>query len=340
VRGAVVSQSGTTLAQHLGATFGGRKPEGAELARLVEAMATAARALARDVRRAALAGNLGLAGASNVTGDAQKKLDLVGNETVLGAAASTGLVAAVVSEELPEVRTLDPAGRYVLCTDPLDGSSNTDINGAVGTIFGVYPRAGSGPIAPGDLLRAGGEQILAGYVMYGPSTLLVYTAGQGTHGFTLDLERDAFVLSHPDLRCPASGPYYSANLARARDWPSGVQRFLAGLTAPDGPATAGGRTWSLRYTGALVADLHRSLIDGGIYFYPADAKNKQGKLRLLYECAPLAFVVEQAGGKASTGARRILDLRAESIHQRVPLVIGSADDVALYERFAREGSQS
>jgi fructose-1,6-bisphosphatase I len=334
-----VSPSHPTLAEHLGAALGGRKPDGSELARLVEAMAAAGQALAREVRRAALVGNIGLTGATNVTGDAQKKLDLVGNQAVLDAVAPTGLVAAVVSEELSEARTLDPAGRYLLCTDPLDGSSNTDINGVVGTIFGVYRRAGPGPIGPADLRRAGAEQCLAGYVMYGASTLLVYTTGQGAHGFTLDTERETFVLTHPALRCPPRGPYYSANLARVPDWPSGVQRFVAALTAPAGPATAGGRAWSLRYTGALVADLHRSLVEGGVYFYPPDAKNKQGKLRLLYECAPLAFVVEQAGGRASTGARRILDVRAESIHQRVPFVIGSAEDVALYEQLGREGGQ-
>lgn len=329
--------AGTRLGEHLAEERQRHGAADAEVAALLGAVAQAARTLARAVCRAALEGNLGLAGDRNVTGDAQKKLDVIGNDTVLRAFAGTGLVAAVVSEELGEAHALaGPAGRYVVCVDPLDGSSNSDINGAVGTIFGVYRRRAPGPVGPADLLRTGAEQVLAGYVMYGPATILVYTAGRGTHGFTLDLDRDEFLLTHPRLQCPAVGPYYSANVARARDWTPGVQRFLAAITAPEASAP-GGRTWSLRYTGALVADVHRSLLEGGIYFYPADAKHPSGKLRLLYECAPLAFVVEQAGGAASTGAERVLDIRAEKIHQRVPFVVGSAEDLVLYERYARGG---
>ena len=326
----------TTLSQHLAAAPGARTPEGGAGSRLLEALAAAACRLAQEVRRAALVGNLGLSGDTNVTGDAQKKLDLVGNEVILDAVAPTGLVAAVVSEELAEARTLAREGRYVLCTDPLDGSSNIDINGTVGTIFGVYPRVATGPIGPADLLRSGAEQILAGYVMYGPATILVYTAGQGTHGFTLDPEQEAFVLTHPDLCCPPRGGYYSANMARETEWGPGVRRFVTSLAAP--AASGDGRSWSLRYSGALVADLHRSLIEGGLYFYPADGKNRRGKLRLLYECAPLALVVEQAGGAASTGTRRILDVRAASIHQRVPFAIGSVEDVARYAQAAGQDS--
>lgn len=332
----------TTLAEHLAAERRRTGGPDAELAALLDSFATAARDLAREVRHVALEGNIGLTGDKNVTGDAQKKLDVIGNDAVLQALAPTGLVAAVVSEELGEAKPLaGPPGRYVVCIDPLDGSSNTDINGAVGTIFGVYRRAKTGPLDPAtDLLRAGSEQVLAGYVMYGPSTLMVYTAGHGTHGLTLDPERDAFILTHEGLRCPVRGPYYSANLARYPDWEPGVQAFVSALTTPDPAATGKPRSWSLRYTGALVADLHRGLVEGGIYFYPADPKNKHGKLRLLYECAPLAFVVEQAGGAASTGSRRILEVRAEAIHQRIPLVIGSAEDVALYERHVKAGARA
>lgn len=332
---------GATLEQHLADERRRHGGPDDEVAALLGAVATAGKALARGIRRAALEGNLGLAGGRNVTGDAQKKLDVLGNDTVVRVFVGTGLIAAVISEELVEALPLaGPAGHYVLCVDPLDGSSNTDINGPVGTIFGVYRRPKPGPIeAAADLLRAGSEQILAGYVMYGPATILVYTAGHGTHGLTLDLERDEFLLTHADIRCPARGSYYSANVARAPEWQPGIQRFLGALVTPGSAATAGGRTWSLRYTGALVADVHRSLIEGGIYFYPADAKNTGGKLRLLYECAPLAFVVEQAGGAASTGSRRILDIRAEAIHQRVPFVVGSAEGVALYERYAREDAR-
>jgi fructose-1,6-bisphosphatase I len=316
----------TTLEQHLDAEARRGSVSDPAIGAILGAVTTAARVLAREIRRAAIEGHTGLAGDRNVTGDAQKKLDVIGNTTVLDAVAGTRLIAAVVSEELGEAERLGD-GEYVLCTDPLDGSSNTDINGTVGTIFGLYRRPAGGPVDPvRDLLRSGGEQVLAGYVMYGPSTLLVYTAGHGTHGFTLDLDRDEFLLTHPAIRCPARGSCLSANLARLRDWHPGIQRFVASVTGPDGG-------WSLRYTGALVADVHRSLIEGGIYFYPADPGHPEGKLRLLYECAPLAFVVEQAGGAASTGSRRMLDVRATKIHQRAPLVIGSAEDVARFETF-------
>jgi fructose-1,6-bisphosphatase I len=328
-----------TLERHLAAEqrHGGALTP--DLAVVLRSLAAAARTLARAIRRAAITGHAGLAGGTNVTGDPQKKLDLLGNEAVLEALAPSGLVAAVVSEEMPEARALaGPAGRFVLCTDPLDGSSNADVNGAVGTIFGVYPRARTGPIDPvADLLRAGAEQVLAGYVLYGPSTVLVYTAGRGSHGFTLDPDRDEFVLSHPNLRCPERGAYVSANLVRASDWEAGVQAFVASLTGAETAPGAPGRAWSLRYAGALVADVHRSLLEGGLFFYPSDRSNRDGKLRLLYECAPLAFVVEQAGGAASTGRAPIRDVRAQTLHQRVPLAIGSREDVRLYERFVGAG---
>jgi fructose-1,6-bisphosphatase I len=334
-----VTAADAALAGHLAggraSAAGGRDRE---LGELLAALGAAARVLAREVQRAALAGHLGFAGGRNVTGDAQKKLDVLGHETVVGALRDTGLVAAVVSEERGEPQPLaGPPGRYVVCIDPLDGSSNTDVNGAVGTIFGVWRRRRPGPVDPGaDLLRPGREQALAGYVMYGPATVLVYTAGQGSHGFTLDPERGAWVLTHPGIRCPARGPYYSANLARYADWPAGVRRFADLLAAPAPPAAAAEapRPSSLRYTGALVADLHRSLVEGGIYFYPADRAHREGKLRLLYECAPLAFIAEQAGGAATTGREPVLDVRPVAVHQRVPLAIGSAGDVALYARHA------
>lgn len=335
-----MNDRGATLEQHLAGERHRQGVPDTEIAELLRCVAAAGKTLSRAIRRAALEGNVGLAGHTNVTGDSQKKLDLIGNDTMLQAFAETGLVAAVVSEELGEPQVLAGAeGRYLLCTDPLDGSSNTDINGAVGTIFGVYRRSRGGPIDLAvDLLRAGAEQILAGYVMYGPATLLVYSAGNGAHGFTLDLDRNEFLLTHANIRCPTRGFYYSANLARYYDWHPGIQRFITAMARPES-ATGTPRTWSLRYTGALVADLHRSLVEGGVYFYPADRGHKDGKLRLLYECAPLAFVTEQAGGAASTGSQRILDVRAETIHQRVPFVIGSAEDVALYESFVKQGNR-
>lgn len=307
----------------------------AGLPALLAALAAASKTLARQVRRAALSGSLGYSGDTNVTGDSQKKLDVIGDETMLEAVASSGVVAAVVSEELKGAKLLAERAeaRTVLCIDPLDGSSNTDINGAVGTIFGIYPRAGTGAVdEERDLLRRGSEQIAAGYVMYGPATVFVYTAGDGVFGFTLDDDTGEFVLTHERVRCPERGHYYSANLGHFREWHPGIRKYVEHLTERD---KASGRPYSLRYVGALVADLHRSLLEGGLYFYPADEGHANGKLRLLYECAPLAFVIEQAGGRASTGTQRILDVKASSIHQRAPFVIGSVKDVELYETFMR-----
>jgi fructose-1,6-bisphosphatase I len=310
------------------------------VATLIEAIAGGAIRLAREVRRAALEGETGLSGVVNPTGDSQKRLDVVADREMTGALESTGLVAGLVSEESDEAKTLARGARaeYVVCIDPLDGSSNSDVGGAVGTIFGIFRRAGGGPLdVARDLLRPGAEQAASGYVLYGPGTILVQTTGRGTFGFTLDDDRGEFLLTHDAMRCPARGRSYSANLGNIRRWHPHVRAYVDHVTTPD---KATSRPYSLRYSGALVADLHRSLLEGGIYFYPADPAHASGKLRLMYECGPLALVVEQAGGKASTGDRRILDVRAESIHQRVPFVVGSADDVALFEQFTQEGGPS
>ena len=304
-----------------------------ELSRLLVQLAFAAKVLAREFSRAALVGELGLLGEKNPTGDAQKKLDVFANNTVMEAFAETKLVAGVVSEELDQVRQVATGAdaKYLLCIDPLDGSSNTDTNGILATIFSIYrcSKEVKGGLTE-QMLRKGAEQVVAGYVMYGSSTILVYTCGHGVHGFTLDRELGEFLLTHQNLRCPARGRVYSANLGHRYEWEPGVQRYLEHLEGSD---PASNRPYSLRYSGALVTDLHRSLIEGGVYFYPSDKAHPEGKLRLLYECAPLAWVAENAGGRASTGSTRILDIQAESIHQRVPLVIGSAEDVAEYEKF-------
>ncbi len=320
-----------TLAQHARTEAQGRPGTGADLGRLLARIAAGARVLSREIGRAALAGRLGLAGEANATGDAQKKLDVFANDVMVDAVAKDCLVAGIVSEELDELKQVVCGGDapYLLCIDPLDGSSNTDSNGALGTIFGVYPRAAGGRCDPaGELLGRRAAPAAAGYVLYGPSTVLVYTCGAGVHGFTLDSDRGEFLLTHKEVRCPARGRSYSANLARYHEWHPGIRRFIDSLTPRDRPAEG---PYSLRYTGALVADLHRSLLEGGLYLYPADVAHPEGKLRLLYECAPLALVVERAGGRASTGRQRILDLPVASIHQRIPLVIGSAEEVARCE---------
>ncbi|HEV8201637.1 MAG TPA: class 1 fructose-bisphosphatase [Candidatus Polarisedimenticolia bacterium] len=296
---------------------------------LCREMARAGVAIAREVRRAALTGRLGYAGGENVTGDRQKKLDVVGNDLVLDVFRRSPHVAAIVSEEDAQpVPTGRPDAPYILSTDPIDGSSNTDIDGAVGTIFSFSHRPTGGGMPRGSDIAA------AGYILYGPSTLFAISAGAGAAAFTFDDEKNRWALTHPALRCPERGRTFSANLGRARAWHQHLQAYLDYVTDDD---KATGRPYSLRYIGALVGDLHRCLIEGGLYFYPPDAKNTQGKLRLMYECLPLAFLAEQAGGKASDGTRRLLDVEAGSAHARSPFVVGSAAEVDLYDTFMRTG---
>jgi fructose-1,6-bisphosphatase I len=311
---------------------------GSEYCHLMLQIAFAAKIITREIACAALRNQLGFTGERNASGDVQKTLDIFANETVIGALARTDLVAEIVSEEMKVPRCL-PCGvnaKFILCTDPLDGSANVDANGAVGTIFAVYRRP------PGyqeddlrQVLRRGSEQVAAGYIMYGPSTLLIYTTSAGVNGFTLDPNIGEFFLSHEQIRCPAHGEYFSANVAYLRHWAPSIQRYVQYLTSGDSP---GGRRYSLRYTGAFVADLHRILISGGIFFYPGDKEHPSGKLRLLYECAPLALLIEHAGGCASDGTHRILDIETHEIHQRTPIVIGSAEEVASFEAFFNEQS--
>jgi fructose-1,6-bisphosphatase I len=336
-KGEPMSLSGVTLSRHILEQERCYPAFAGQLSILVNQIAFAAKILTREISRAALVGKLGLVGERNATGDSQKKLDVFSNETVIEAFADTGLVSAIVTEELDDVR-LVPGGEnadYLLCVDPLDGSSNTDINGSLGTIFGVLPRKkGVAANSSENFTRQGTEQVMAGYVMYSTSTILVYTIGNGVHGFTLDRDLGEFFCSHENIRCPRQGKTYSANLAHYPEWEPNLQKYVDSLTEA---RANGGHPLSLRYTGALVADFHRSLIDGGIYFYPPDTGHETGKLRLMYECSPLGFIAEQAGGAASTGKKRILDIQADSIHHRVPLAIGSAEDVALYEKFLRDG---
>ena len=309
-----------------------------ELSILLTRMGFVAKVLTREISRAALVGKLGLVGEKNATGDAQKKLDVFSNEVVVSAFSETGLVAAIASEELDQVQLVEcgSEAQYILCTDPLDGSSNTESSAAVGTIFGIYRRTSGGRCgSEADALQPGNKLVAAGYVLYGTSTVLVYSTGDRVDGFTLDPTLGEFILSHENVRCPEDGKLYSANLSYYQDWGTRVKSFVDYL---------GDRTtkpsYSLRYSGALVADVHRCLLEGGVYFYPGTRDQRDGKLRLLYENAPLAFVVEQAGGKASTGCDRILDLPIESIHQRSPLVIGSPELVDLYETFVQKSKQT
>ena len=325
----------TTLEAHL-AAGGGR--DAAAVAALVQAMAAAGVRIADELARAALIGQLGTTGDTNVQGETVKKLDVWANDVVVEALDGTGHACTLVSEEMDEIRHSREAcagAGFVVCFDPVDGSSNLDVNGIVGTIFSVLKKCGDGPEhARADVLQPGTAQAAAGYIMYGPSTLLVVTTGDGVHGFTLDRAGGGYVRTHTALRIPARGRTYSVNDGNFTRWPDGVRRFVEHVRAID---VASGRPYTARYAGSLVMDVHRTLLEGGIYLYPEDAagsgKQSTGKLRLMYECSPMGMIVEQAGGAASTGRARVLDLVPTAPHQRVPLLIGSAEDVRLAEEF-------
>ena len=306
-----------------------------ELSQLLMRFGVAGKRIAREPAVGGLTKELGSAGTSNVQGEQQKKLDVLANEILLETFDYGGLVSIAASEELEEPyiysRTAG-TGRYAILFDPMDGSSNIDVNGTLGTIFSVR-RRGEGTEA--DLLRSGREQIAAGYILFGPAVLLVYTSGEGVHLFTLEPSIGEFLLTREAVRMPPRGKGYAVNEGRARGWAPQIRAFVEHLKEEDG---ASGRPYSTRYSGSLVADFHRILLEGGIYFYPADTSGggkASGKLRVLYECHPLSLVAEQAGGRATTGREDVLDVTPESLHARIPFAIGSAAEIALYERFAR-----
>jgi fructose-1,6-bisphosphatase I len=303
-----------------------------ELSNLLYDLCLAAKIISRQVRRAGLTDILGEFGAINVQGELQQKLDVFANETVRHSVEHTGRVCVVASEEdeepipvhVPEDRR---AGKYVLLYDPLDGSTNIDVNVSIGTIFSIHRRTATkkGPGTLEDCLQKGRAQVAAGYILYGSSTMLVYTTGKGVHGFTLDPTIGEFLLSHPDIRSPEVGTYYSVNESHWNKWEPGIQRVVGAFKNGDGGRV---KAKNARYIGSLVADIHRNLMSGGVFLYPADTISPAGKLRLLYEAAPLAFVVEQAGGAAIDGRQSILDIKPTALHQRTPLIIGSKQDVA------------
>ncbi|MCZ6753985.1 MAG: class 1 fructose-bisphosphatase [Gemmatimonadetes bacterium] len=299
-----------------------------ELSSLLYDMCLAAKVIAAAIRRAGLVDILGSAGNINVQGEEQQKLDVFANEAIKNAMGHTGRVAVMASEEDEGPIPIPPdwpIGRYVVVFDPLDGSSNIDSNSSVGTIFSIYSRVtqdGQGTLE--DLLQPGRQQVAAGYMMYGSSTMLVYTTGQGVHGFTLDPTIGEFVLSHEAIRIPPVGKYYSVNESNFARWDRGIQTAVRGFHG-DLPERITGK--NSRYIGSFVADFHRNLINGGVFMYPADTEHVNGKLRLLYEANPMAFLVEQAGGAATDGVTPIVDIVPQSLHQRTPLVIGSRDDV-------------
>ena len=311
-----------------------------ELTRLLSHIGVAAKVVNREVNKAGLVDILGEAGSDNIQGEQQKKLDIYADEKFIASLKASGECCGIASEENEDIVIFDEElareGRYVVTMDPLDGSSNIDVNVSIGTIFSIFRR-----ISPEghkatmkDFLQDGTKQVAAGYIIYGSSTMMVYTTGRGVNGFTLDPSIGEFCLSHPNIKVPASGHLYSINEGNYIKFPEGVKRYLKYCQEQDIPT---GRPYTSRYIGSLVADFHRNLLKGGIFIYPKSAGYPDGKLRLLYECNPMAMIIEHAGGRATDGrGTRIMDIQPKSLHQRVPFYVGSRNMVTKAEEFMEE----
>lgn len=313
-----------------------------QLSDLLADIALACKVISLEVNRAGLIDILGFTGDENVQGEQVKKLDVYANDVLTHVMKQGGHICAVCSEEEVNFIPIEDkftenkfvTNKYICHFDPLDGSSNIDVNVSIGTIFSVYKRiTKSGPGSLEDCLQKGTSQVAAGYVIYGSSTVLVYTNGEGVHAFTLDPSVGEFLLSNENIVIPDKSKTFSVNEGNYSKWSSGMKKYVSYLKEIE-PETS--RPYSSRYIGSLVADFHRNLLYGGIFMYPADVKNKEGKLRLMYEANPLSFIVEQAGGRSSNGEKRILELEPKSLHQRTPLFIGSKDDVLMLEKFIAE----
>lgn len=330
----------TTLAQFL--IEEGRRYPGAsgELNSLILDVALACKAIAKRVAYGALGGALGAVATINVQGETQQKLDLVANDLFLRANEWGGLVCGMVSEELEAPYPIPeryPRGKYLLAFDPLDGSSNIDVNVSVGSIFSILRAANPGTHATAeDFLRPGSEQVCAGYAIYGPSTMIVLTVGAGVYGFTLEPQLGEFVLTHPAIQVPVAAREFAINASNSRFWEPAVTRYVDECLA--GSAGPRDKDFNMRWVASLVAEAHRILTRGGVFLYPRDTKDpaKQGRLRLLYEANPVAFIIEQAGGLASTGRARVLDIAPEYLHQRIPFIFGAREEVERLERYHRD----
>ncbi|XOD67688.1 MAG: class 1 fructose-bisphosphatase [Flavobacteriales bacterium Tduv] len=306
-----------------------------ELSRLLSAIKLAAKVVHREVNKAGLADIIGSTGVTNIQGEAQQKLDYFSHYAFIKTLTKSDVVCGVASEEDENFIPIEHVqsahqNKYVVLIDPLDGSSNIDVNVSIGTIFSIYTRISppDAPVTLEDFLQPGSRQVTAGYIIYGSSTILVYTTGHGVNGFTLDPSLGSFYLSHPDIQLPEKGKIYSINEGNYVHFPQGVKDFIKHCKKKEED-----RPYTARYVGSLVADFHRNLIKGGIYIYPGSSQAPRGKLRLLYECNPMAFLAEQAGGKASDGSSRILEIRPETLHQRVPFFCGSTEMVNKAEAF-------
>jgi len=310
-----------------------------DLGKIINAIKLASKLVHREINKAGLADIIGASEQDNIQGERQQKLDVYANDKFKAALAARGHVCGLASEEEDNyVELTEPPAQgseFVVLFDPVDGSSNIDVNVSVGTIFSIYRRLSdrSGPVTLEDFLQEGVKQIAAGYVIFGSSTLMVYSSGHGVHGFTFDPSIGVFYLSHENMTTPSSGKIYSINEGNYRHFPMGVKKYLKYCQEVDAKSS---RPYTSRYIGSLVSDFHRNLIKGGIYIYPSYGNHPNGKLRLLYECNPLAFLVEQAGGKASNGFERILSLKPTELHQRTPFFIGSEEMVKKAESFMRE----
>jgi fructose-1,6-bisphosphatase len=307
-----------------------------DLGALLVDVAAAVKAISAMTAKGALGGYLGALDSQNVQGETQKKLDVLANEALVRSVEWGGLVAGMASEENDEPIAVPPEferGRFLLVFDPLDGSSNTDVNVSVGTIFSVLRHDEGTPPVLVDYLKPGRRQVAAGYAIYGPATMLVLTVGQGTHGFTLDREIGNFILTHPDLKIPDDTSEFAINTSNARFWEPPVHRYVTECQAGRGGDR--GRDFNMRWIASMVAEVHRILMRGGVFMYPKDTKDptKPGRLRLMYEANPIGMLIEQAGGLASTGRHRILDLQPEGLHQRVPVILGSRNEVLRIERY-------
>jgi len=305
-----------------------------EFSGLLHDLALAAKLVWREVSKAGLVNILGATDRMNVSGDVVKKLDEFADETIYRAMDHGGHVCVMASEENEDILHIPdqyPNGKYVLLYDPLDGSSNIDANITIGSIFTIFRRIsheGKGTLQ--DCLQPGYKQVAAGYIIYGSSTIFVYSTGHGVHGFTLDPSVGEFLLSHENIRIPKKGKIYSMNEGNFHNWDEGMKRYITYLKEED---KATGRPYSMRYIGTMVGDSHRTLLYGGIFAYPGDKKNPQGKLRLMYECNPMAYIIEQAGGRSSDGTKSILQVQPTSLHQHTPVILGSEEDVKMCEEF-------
>jgi fructose-1,6-bisphosphatase I len=320
----------TTLSRHVLEQLQSFGTEAQDLSAIMNRIALAGKLISRRLSRAGLmAGVLGFTGEENIQGESVKKMDVYANDVFISVFKQSGLICRLASEEMEKPYYIPencPIGRYTLLYDPIDGSSNVDINLNVGSIFAIRQQQGDDLNEEAkDLLQDGHQQLAAGYILYGPSTMLVYSLGNGVHSFILDPSLGEFILAEENIRVPAHGPIYSVNEGNFWQWDNSLRDYIRYMHRHEG--------YTARYSGALVGDFHRILMQGGVFLYPGTVKKPEGKLRLLYESAPLAFLIEQAGGRASTGTQNLLDVIPDKLHARAPLIVGSPEDVKLVESF-------